>query len=216
MHPIQKKLTGLSQTHDLKSLGLRQIARMIGETHPQKIKYHMQKLGFITPEPNTKTGANQSRLIPIPLVGLANCGEATIYAESYDNQLLQVSQRVISSKNKDLFAVQAVGNSMNQANVDGNNIEDGDYVIVDPNNKDFNDGDYVLSLINEMANIKKFSKDIQNKQVILLSESTENYPPIYIHEDDLSYFMASGKVVAVLKSPKKNSKETILFKDEEK
>jgi len=213
MHQIQKKLAKLSQTHDLRSLGLRQIARMIGENHPQKIKYHMQQMGILEKQPKSKVTMSDSQLIPIPLVGLANCGEATIYAESYDNQLLQVSQRVLPSKNTDLFAVQAVGDSMNQADINGNNIEDGDYVIIDPNDKDFKDGDYVLSLINEMANIKKFSKDIRNKQVILLSESTENYSPIYIHEDDLSYFMASGKVVSVLKSPKKNSKETILFKD---
>ena len=176
----------------------------------------MQKMGILEEQSKSKINMSDSQLIPIPLVGLANCGEATIYAESYDDQLLQVSKRVIPSKNKDLFAVQAVGDSMNQANVDGNNIEDGDYVIVDPNDKDFKNGDYVLSLINEMANIKKFSKDIQNKQVILLSESTENYPPIYIHEDDLSYFMASGKVVAILKSPKKNKKEIVFVKDDKK
>lgn len=213
MHQIQKKIKELSQTHDLRSLGLRQIARMIGETHPQKVKYHMQQLGFLTPPSNSKAGADQSRLIPIPLMGLANCGEATIYAEPYDNQLLQVSKKIIPQETDSLFAVQAVGDSMNRADIKGNNIEDGDYVIIDPENKDFKNGDYVLSLINNMGNIKNFTKDPSNQQIILTSESSKNFPPIYIHEDDMSYFMASGKVVAVLKHPKKKSDEVVFVKD---
>jgi len=51
--------------------------------------------------------------------------------------------------------------------------------------------------------------------VIILSKSTENYPPIYIHKDDLLYFMASGKIIAVLKSPGKNLRETISIKNED-
>ncbi len=211
MHPIQKKLMELNQKYDLSSLGLREIGRMIGEEHPQKVKHHMQQLGLLTPEAGTKASAEQSKLIPIPLLGLANCGEATIYAEPYDNQYLQVSQRIIPQKNTSLFAVQAVGNSMNQANINGNNIESGDYVIVNPEDKDFKNGDYALSLINNMANIKKFTKDEANQQIVLLSESSENHPPIYIHEDDMSYFMTSGKVVSVLKSPKKSSEEDVVF-----
>lgn len=42
MHPIQKKLMELNQKYDLSSLGLREIGRMIGEEHPQKVKHHMQ------------------------------------------------------------------------------------------------------------------------------------------------------------------------------
>lgn len=208
MHPIQKKLIELSQTNDLRNFKLREIMRMLGEKHPQKVKYHMQKLGFLMPTPGSKIGADKARLIRIPLVGLANCGEATIYAESYDEKSLHVSKKILPKETDDLFAVQAVGDSMDQANIQGNNIEDGDFVIVDPEDKDFNDGDYVLSLINGMANIKKFTKDSVSKQIVLLSESSQNYPPIYIHEDDMSYFMASGKVMLVLKSPSGTSKKT--------
>lgn len=96
---------------------------------------------------------------------------------------------------------------MNQANIDGNCIENGDYVLIDPNDKDFKDGDYVLSIINGMANIKKFLKDDLNRQIILISQSTEDHPPIYIHEDDMSYFMTSGKVVAVLKNPRRTQED---------
>ena len=211
MHPIQRKLLELSQTHDLSNMSLRKIARMVGENHPQKVKHHMQKLGYLTSSPGTKMSADKARLVQIRLLGLANCGEATIYAESYDDKYLQVSQNVLTKKSEDLFAVQAVGDSMNRSDVHGNNIEDGDYAIVDPHDKDFKDGDYVLSLINGMANIKKFTKDVDNHQIILLSESSEDYPPIYIHEDDMSYFLASVKVITVLKKPKKRNLKDINF-----
>lgn len=207
MHPIQKKLLELSQTRDLRALSLRQIARLAGESHPQKVKHHMQQLGLLEPAAGTKASADQARLISIPLMGLANCGAATIYAESHDNRYLQVSQRVVPRQSENFFAVQAVGSSMNQANIDGNCIENGDYVLIDPNDKDFKDGDYVLSIINGMANIKKFLKDDLNRQIILISQSTEDHPPIYIHEDDMSYFMTSGKVVAVLKNPRRTQED---------
>lgn len=203
MHQIQKKLTELGQTYDLRALKLREVMRMIGETHPQKVKHHMQKLGILPPAPGTKDSDAQSQLLSIPLCGLANCGEATIYADSYTDNFLQVSKRLLPFESNNFFAVQAVGDSMNNADINGLSIEDGDYVIVNPDDKNFNDGDYVLSLINDMANIKMFHKDILNHQVILTSESNRNYPPIYIHSDDMSYYKTSGKVITVLKKPKK-------------
>ena len=91
---------------------------------------------------------------------------------------------------------------MNKASVGGKNIEDGDYVIIDGQDKHPKDGDYVLSIINGMANIKKFVKDEKNNMVVLLSESRQYFPPIYIHEDDLSDYVISGKVVQVIEGPR--------------
>ncbi len=86
---------------------------------------------------------------------------------------------------------------MNRAKVAGKNIEDGDLVIVDPRQKEPRNGDYVLSIIDNVGNIKKFFRDTKNKLVMLLSESTEDYPPIYISPRE-DYFV-SGKVVYVIK-----------------
>ncbi len=202
MHPIQKKLLELSQIHDLNELGLRQITRMVGEKHPQKIKYHLQKLGFLEYKPGTSAFMDKARLVPIPLRGMANCGEASIYADTEEKTFINVSERVLPRTINKLYALETVGDSMNKANINGNSIDDGDFVIVDPESNIFENGDYVVSIINNMANIKKFYKDDQNKQIILLSESLKKYPPIYIHEDEMSHYMTSGKVLAVLKNPK--------------
>jgi len=89
---------------------------------------------------------------------------------------------------------------MNQANVDGKNIEDGDYVIIDSEDRAPENGDVVVSVIEGMANIKKFIHDKKNKQIALLSQSTKDLSPIYVHEGD-DYFV-NGKVVQIIKKPK--------------
>lgn len=43
---------------------------------------------------------------------------------------------------------------MNKANVNGKTIEDGDYLIIDSDYRSPRNGDVVLSVIDDMANIK--------------------------------------------------------------
>ena len=51
-----------------------------------------------------------------------------------------------------------------------------------------------------MANIKKYVLEKENERILLISESTKNYPPIIIHWDD--DFLINGKVIDVIKKPK--------------
>jgi SOS-response transcriptional repressor LexA len=104
-----------------------------------------------------------------------------------------------------MFALIASGNSMNQADIDGEAIEDGDYVIIDREHKSVSNGDYILSVIDGSANIKKFHRDEAHESIVLLSESTEKYEPIYIHEDDFSSYFINGRVIKVIKKPKVKS-----------
>jgi SOS-response transcriptional repressor LexA len=80
-------------------------------------------------------------------------------------------------------------------------IEEGDFAIIDPDNRSPDPGDYVLSVINGCANIKRFYIDKEHGQLLLLSESSENQPPIRLHEDDNLEFFINGKVVTVIKQP---------------
>jgi SOS-response transcriptional repressor LexA len=93
--------------------------------------------------------------------------------------------------------LRAEGDSMNQANINGKNIEDGDFVIVDSEQKSPETGYYIVSIIDEVANIKKFVNDRKNKRIILQSESTKEYLPIFIHEDDK--YEISGRAVGVIR-----------------
>lgn len=210
MHSTQQQLLDLSQRYDLRKMGLRQIGRLIGVDHPQKVKFHMSKLGLLDEGKKTLakrvksplTG-NAKGLLSIPILGLANCGDATMVAEARVEGTLPISKRLLpTSHTEGLYAVKAVGVSMNRASVNGKSIEDGDYVIVDGEDRNVKTGDYVLSVISGLANIKRFVEDKINKQVVLQSESTQYFPPIHIHEDDLDDYLVNGKIIDILKQPK--------------
>lgn len=217
MHRLQQKLYELIGVRGLRHFeSLRELARMIGERHPQKIKHHLshlEKSGKIRVnwEKNTveltnieekESQNNPGSFFAIPVLGAANCGAATLVAEERPEGVLVVSKNMVPQRDK-LFAVKAVGDSMDQATIRGKKgIEEGDYIVVDPKDQSPKSGDYVLSIINGSANVKKFYLDENNHQIILYSESSKDYPPIFIHETDSHDFLVNGKVVDVIKNPK--------------
>lgn len=89
---------------------------------------------------------------------------------------------------------------MNRADIDGKSIDDGDLVIIDPQNSEIRSNDYVLSVIDEVANIKRVIIDRVHEQIALISESTRRFAPIYISSEDADRFIVSGKVIQVIKS----------------
>jgi SOS-response transcriptional repressor LexA len=206
MHPIQEKLLKLSANTNLGKLSYRDIGKLIGESHPQKIKYHLELLergGMIVSNAegtSIKKTASERGIISIPILGSADCGPETIYAEENIEGYLRVSAKLLRKKS-DLFALRAVGNSMNRADIDGKSLEDGDYAIIDSTAKDPKGNEYVVSVIDGLCNIKKFIKDTDNRQIVLVSESTQDFPPIYIHPEEKNYFVC-GKVVQVIKKPR--------------
>ena len=206
MHHLQEKLLKIIEEKNIGGLTLREIGEMINEDLPQKVKHHLQQLelkGFIIIDTkNKKIGrsnsksATQNIFISIPIVGSANCGPAAIYADENIEGYLKISKRLVP-KQKGVFAIKAQGNSLNKANIGGKNIEPGDFVIIDSNQTAPRDNDYILAVIDNMANIKKYRLDKQNERIVLISESTQNFHPIFIHKDD--DFRINGKVIDVVK-----------------
>src|SRR3990167_3424772 len=111
MHLIQEKLLKLSKKENLARLSLRDMAQGIGmpEESPQKIKHHLlqlQKKGFLSidrakgvmekadSKPTWAKGLLEakSRLFSIPIIGTANCGPATIFAEQNFQGFLRISR----------------------------------------------------------------------------------------------------------------------------
>ncbi len=213
MHIIQKQLLDLIATHDdFGSYSLRKIAEMVGATgKPQTAKYHLLQLekdGLI--QMNLEAGviklvkrgyakASTSPIYSLPVVGAANCGPATIFAEQNIGQYLKVSSSLLPRNKKGLYALIADGDSMNKAEVEtGKVIESGDFVLVDSEYKSYKKGDIVVAVIDGMATIKRYREDKINKMIVLEADSTEKYLPIFIHEGD--DFQISGKVVGIIKS----------------
>lgn len=215
MHELQQKLLKLAHEINLGQHTLRQIGLMVGETSPQKIKHHLaqlEKRGLIRvdrvkgiiekSEQGWVTGLlTTARLLSIPILGSANAGPATLLAEQNIEGFLKLSSTFVGSRaNHRLFALKVDGPSMNRAEVDGKKIEDGDYIIVDADAHDPKEGQIVLSIIDGMANVKRFRRDTEHQQVVLVSDSTHDFPPIYIHESD--DFLINGTVIQVVKKPR--------------
>lgn len=216
MHSTQEKILRLIEKTDILGLTLREIGKKVGEPDsPQKIKHHLKQLakkGLLRVDfekkvyTKIKSGlVEKSNLISLPIMGTANCGEAVFFADDYLEGHLVISKRLLEEKLikkiKDLFVIKAIGVSMNKAKINDNNIEEGDYVLINKQEKKPSNGAYILSVIDGMANIKKFFHDRKNHQFILMSESSEEFPPIFIHEKDFSDYLIAGKVVKVFKKP---------------
>ncbi len=206
MHPLQEKLLIQIEEKNIGNLTLREIGNFIGENLPQKVKHHLSQLeakGFIVIDKRNQTikrTSNKAKadtlFISLPIIGSANCGPAEFYANENIEGYLKISRNLVPYK-KGLFVIKADGNSLNKSSVKGKNIESGDFVIVDSENISPKDNDYVVSIIDGMANIKKYRLDKANERIVLLSESTKDYSPIFIHRDD--DFRISGKVLDVIK-----------------
>jgi SOS-response transcriptional repressor LexA len=139
--------------------------------------------------------------VDIPVYGSANCGIASIVAEQYRQGTLKVSKSIVGQKNiKNLFAIQASGESMNNYKVRENNIEDGSFVLVDGGYKpSINDNNIpVLAVIDGLATIKLLRYVEQDRIGLFPCSTEEEFLPIYLtEEDDL---IVNGKVIDVLKS----------------
>lgn len=208
MHPIQEKLLRLIETKNIGGMTLRGIGALIDEKLPQKIKHHLFQLerkGFIVVDKNkalisriSGKVSSSNLFISVPIMGSANCGPRTIYADENIEGYLKISKKLLPKK-EHLFAIRAKGNSLNRASINGKNIEEGDYIIIDSGSVIPRSGDYIVSVIDNMANIKKYVWDDKNSQILLVSESTHEYSPIFVHEND--DILINGKVVEVIKKP---------------
>jgi len=215
MHKFQVALLNLAKSQDLGALSLRQIAKLLGvENKPQIVKHHLLQLdkaglmqvnldkGVIKPiNRGFNLKAIKSLFYSLPVVGAANCGPATIFADERIEGYLKVSAKMLPRKKQDLYVLIAEGPSMNLAQVrPGVTIESGDFVVVDSSYKNPKNGDIVVAVIDGMGTIKRYKNDRQNDRIVLESESTETFMPIFIHDGD--DFMISGKVVEVIKKSK--------------
>lgn len=214
MHHIQKKLLELAKTNNLAECTLRRTAELIGDPDmsPGQIQHHLLQLEkrnllFINRKNKTQrleSPVEDDRFVLVPIVGSASCGPALNYAEECYEGFLRISKQLLGKQTTQLknryMAVKADGESMNNARIGKSKqpINNGDFVLVDVTQNYVEDGDYVLSIIGGMANIKRLKK--HEEYISLESESLtpERFPPIIVGQSENC--MINGKVVAVYKN----------------
>lgn len=214
MHIIQEGLLKLAEDNDVMEMKLSELARKLNVSHLQQIKHHRDQLlkkGLIKRNDNPRTVTSEdigakSALLKIPVLGAANAGPASIYVDGIVTGYLHLSDALLprSIARKTLYALRVVGRSMNLAKIGTNKLpaEDGDYIIADGSTYAPKSNDYVVSLIDGKANLKKLIIDEDNQQVALVSESTDEFPPIIVRNDGTVDYLAQSKIVHVIKSPK--------------
>lgn len=183
--------------------------------YPSSAHYHVKKLqdeGYLKRELNKprsigiyadravktpflkKIGMDSIR---IPVLGAANAGPATLLAGENIAGYLKVSRSQLNRRDG-IFALRVEGDSMNRAKIDGKNPEEGDFVLIDSEYKSPRNGDYVLSVIDGSANLKKFERNQKTGDIRLLSESKNSeHKPIHVSSED--DYMVNGKIISVIK-----------------
>jgi SOS-response transcriptional repressor LexA len=208
---IHLELLKLAQTNDLGKLTYRKIGQMLGGEHPYQVQYNIRQLlktGRLLQ--NKRTGSIyvgglrpiEQQVINIPIFGSVSCGVPVEFANNEHQGFLTVSPSLINNRGTSkLFALKAVGDSMNMAKIGGVAVEDDDFVIVCQSEwGEAKNGDYVVSLIGDCANLKRLRIDEDNHRVILLSETTEDYPPILVAEEDILDYRILGIATDVIKA----------------
>lgn len=216
--PKQKKVLDFIKSFNKKheyAPSLQEIGKHLKVNSPATVHQHLtalQEKGFLSreksqhrsitvqdtqPVESPYSGTVGLDSISLPIVGAANCGPADILAEENIEGYLKVSKSLLPRRDG-LFVIRASGDSMNRASFNGKSIENGDFVIIDSNDRIAKHGDYVLSIIDGCANLKKFIID-RNGQKMLVSESSrqKDYKPIFLHDSD--DFMINGKIISVIK-----------------
>jgi SOS-response transcriptional repressor LexA len=209
MHEIRKKLLSLGNATDLSQFTYRQLAERVGAPHAAQVRHHLLQLekqgkvvrdasGSLHTAANAVT--NTGTLMSIPILGEVDCGIATKFASDNVEGYLTISPGSTRIRNVNgIFALKACGDSMDEAKIFGKAVHNSAYVLVQKHlGEDIRDGEYIVSLIDGMANLKKFRNDQLHDRIVLLSESSKGYPPIFIAEHDKDYYEVIGKAVDVI------------------
>jgi repressor LexA len=133
-----------------------------------------------------------NKKVQIPLVGNVACGTPLLATENIEAYISYDASKVQGNA-QDYFFLRAVGDSMNNANVSGKTIDNGDFVLVKKQST-ASPGSRVVALVGDEATIKKMLKE--NDYVRLEPESTNpDNKPIILFSD----FSVQGIVVDVVK-----------------
>lgn len=155
----------------------------------------LKKKGYLSNEryqARTLEVSLPEQMVNIPLVGNVACGIPFLATENIEAYIPYNASKV-RGLSDDYFFLRAIGDSMDDANVSGKTIDDGDFVLV-KKQQVADSGDRVVALIGDEATIKKFVPD--EDYIRLEPESTNpRNKPIYLFKD----FSIQGVVKDVVK-----------------
>ena len=184
---------------------LREIAKRFQMASTFGVKRHLDALvqkGYISIEKNASRGISflrknseefidrslpdENKFLRVPIVGRVAAGIPIDAVENVEGSL--IIDPSFFKKAESAFALRVKGDSMINAG-----INDGDLVVVSPN-EEFRNGDIVVAMLNNEATVKRFEK--VNNKIKLIAENN-SYAPIEIKSED--EFTLIGKVKGVVR-----------------
>lgn len=124
--------------------------------------------------------------IEIPIIGRVAAGQPILAEENIEGTI-NIQASLINSK-ANCFALKVKGDSMINAG-----IFEGDVVIINPQ-KDANNGEIIVAMIDNEATLKRFER--KNGNISLIPEN-DNYSPINVN--NLDNFSIIGKALGVFR-----------------
>lgn len=180
---------------------LKEIAESLGVNSLATVHEHISRLvkkGVLTKDPEQsnrdiilvdKRLGSYNRGVSLPILGWIAAGSPIQPYEDVE-ATLQVSPSLLTGKRR-AFVLQVKGESMV-----GEGILDGDYVVVEEENK-VKDGDIVIAILeNGLATLKKFFKEATR---IRLEPANASMTPIYATRVEIQ-----GRVVGIIRRFKTN------------
>jgi repressor LexA len=138
-----------------------------------------------------RSSSQRSETLLVPLVGEAPAGSLMIAEENREGWV-QIPTQWATPPSAKHFLLRVKGNSMNRALLHGENIENGDLVIVEQRPV-ARPGEIIVALVDGQATIKRFAEG--PGYWILKPESSEVHSPIFLTDE----FQIQGVVKRVLK-----------------
>lgn len=181
------------------SPSLGELKNMLGVPFVNSVVHLLDKLEekkYITRAPGMERGIllieNPDQTFKIPVIGAVACGKPLLAKENKEGYI-NIDKSLVSDNPDDYFFLRAVGDSMNKTDINGKNIDDGDYVLIKQQTT-ANENDKVVALIDDEATIKVFKKGQDYVTLVPQSTNPAN-KPIILHSD----FSIQGIVRAVFK-----------------
>lgn len=173
---------------------LREICAKFGIKSPKNAKKHLEaieKKGFLKRSPNLSraielAGAPVKNVISVPIIGRVKAGEPHLAVEDVTGH---VSLDAGFFNCSGAFILKADGESMM-----GAGINDGDFLLVQPQAGIFNN-DIVVAMLDNEATVKRFFK---KDGVITLKPENPDFKPMVVEQG--ADFAVIGKVVSVIKT----------------
>ena len=173
---------------------LEQVRSELNYKNTSSVQRHtdsLKKLGYLS-KSRTLSLSDNDQTVQVPLVGNIACGTPFLAIENIE-AYIPYNLSNLKGSDDDYFFLRGNGDSMNNTNINGKQVNDGDFVLIKKQSI-ANRNDRVVALVGDNATLKKL--DFDNDFPVLKPESTNPINKKIIIVDDL---LIQGVAIDVIK-----------------